>query len=1823
MTSNIVTIPGYETLEPIYTGPRTLVYRGTRIVDQKSIIIKLLRNEYPSFHELVQFHNQYTIAKNLDLPGVIQPLALLNYCNSYALIMEFGGISLKEWGMGSGEWGMGSGEEGVGSGEEGVGNGEEGMGSGEEGVGRNSDFLSDFLHIAIQIVVTLDGLYRHRVIHKDIKPSNIVINPVTKEVKLIDFSIASLLPRETQTLTSPKVLEGTLAYISPEQTGRMNRLIDYRTDFYSLGVTFYELLTGQLPFTSVDPMELVHCHIAKEPPKVHTLNSHIPPILSEIVSKLMAKNAEDRYQSALGLKYDLEICLQQWQTRENIPPFKLASRDISDRFIIPEKLYGRAKEVETLLAAFDRVSGNRPEKDSEDKLTPKIELILVAGFSGIGKTAVVNEVHKPIVRAKGYFIKGKFDQFQRNIPFSGFVQALQNLMRQLLTETDAQIEQWKAKIMVALGDQARVIIEVIPELERIIGKQPAISELSGSAAQNRFNLLFVKFIQVFTTIDHPLVIFLDDLQWADSASLKLMQLLMSEKNSGYLLLIGAYRDNEVSAAHPLMLTLDEIRKAEATLDTITLAALNQSDLNHLIADTLSCSPELAAPLTTLVHCKTKGNPFFTNQFLKSLHEDGLITFNFEAGYWQCDIAEVKALSLTDDVVEFMALQLQKLPDATQEVLKLAACIGNSFDLATLAIVYEKSPVETAADLWKALQEELVIPTSEVYKFYQDGHGSLLTVNNQQSTINNQQIAIYKFLHDRVQQAAYSLIPEEQKQSTHLKIGQLLLRNTTDAARQETIFEIVNQLNIGVGLISDRIEKDELAQLNLMAGRKAKASTAYAAAIAYLYVGMELLAADSWHSQYDLTLGLHLEAIETEYLNAHFEQSANLAEIALQNCKTLLHRIAVYQQKIQFFTAQNQMPLALSTGLESLELMGFSLVPGLEVGSSVVALEDLEKQPVMSDPHQLAAMRILVTVTPAAFMASPTIYSQVIFTMIHLCQEHGYSAFAASAYSQYGVLLSGVMGDIEAGYHSGKVALKILELFGASVLKCQVYLLVYGFIRPWKEKFRASLAPLLEALQSGLERGDIEFAGYCTFHYGEKAFADGEPLHAIAQKLTSFIELMEKFKQEFSLYYDKVWHQMCLNLQGLAEDKCRLVGDSFDESEMLPYFHKTKNGTLLFATYTAKLTLFYLFQDNTSATECARLALDYAKSGAGMMTSAYHNFYSTLALLALYPYADSQQQNEYMKSVEQLQYTMQRWADHAPMNFLNKFYLVEAEKHRVLGEYVTAMEAYDRAIALAKENEYIHEEALAYELAGRFYLDWGKQTIAQTYLTGAYYGYARWGALAKVEDLEQRYPELLAPIIRQEKIHLTVSGTNSTLGSTNSSGNLVSDTLDLITVVKASQTLACEIHLDKLLSTLMQVVMENAGADAGALILLKDENWVIEASAKKHTKYTVLQSLPVEQSEEIPVTAINYVKRTGETLVINDDSVETSLGADPYIIRHQPKSLLCTPMINQGKLIGILYLENNLTRGAFSSDRLEILKLLCSQAAISLENATFCNTLEQKVTARTQELSQALEHLKATQKKLVESEKMAALGSLVAGVAHEINTPIGTSITAASTLAHETKTFVNEVAQGNLKRSILQGYVEVANHSTALIVKNLHRAGELIQSFKQVAVDQTNLEQRTFAVKPYIEEILLSLAPKLKQTPHTLTVEGDETISLNSYPGALAQIITNITVNSLLHAYQPHEVGQLHFKVQQQGEQVIIQYSDDGCGISQENLSKIFEPFFTTARNLGGTGLGLHIVYNLVTQKLGGTIDVKSQTGVGTIFIMRFPLSITSSLSSFS
>jgi predicted ATPase/signal transduction histidine kinase/tRNA A-37 threonylcarbamoyl transferase component Bud32 len=1802
------TIAGYHLLEQLYSGSRTLVYRAIRQVDGQPVVIKLLQKEYPSFNELLQFRNQYTLAKNLHHPGIIQTYSLEPYQNGYALVMEdFGGISLKEW----------------------------------TSKVETSRFLKEFLLIAIALCNTLDILYRERIIHKDIKPSNILINPETKQVKLIDFSIASLLPRETQILVNPNVLEGTLAYISPEQTGRMNRGIDYRTDFYSLGVTFYELLTGKFPFSTTEAIQLVHCHLAKTAPLVHTINPKIPAVLSEIVNKLMAKNAEDRYQSPLGIKFDLETCLAQLENTGTIENFALGSRDLCDRFLIPDKLYGRETEVETLLNAFERVS------------LGATELMLVAGFSGIGKTAVVNEVHKPIVRQRGYFIKGKFDQFQRNIPLSAFVQAFRDLMGQLLCESDAQIQKWKHQILAAVGDNGQVIIDVIPEVEIIIGHQPPATELSATAAQNRFNLLFQKFTQVFTRVEHPLVIFLDDLQWADSASLSLMQLLMTD--SHHLLLIGAYRDNEVNPAHPLMLMLDELQKTLLTINWMTLVPLSQETVNHLIAESLKCSERLALPLSSLVFQKTQGNPFFVTQFLKALYQDGFIQVDFELGGWQCDIAQVRRQALTSDVVEFMALQLQKLPTETQEVLKLAACIGNQFDLTTLAIVWEHTEVETAASLWPALQEGLVLPISDIYKFY---------VGEETQAVSPENLATvtYKFLHDRVQQAGYSLIPEEQKHATHLNIGQLLQHRLSEVGKEEKLFDIVGHLNLAIELITQPSERQALAQLNFQAGVKARNSTAYAVARIYLQTGLTLLPINCWQEQYELTLNLYVASAEVAYLNGDFAEMEQMAALVLQSAQTILDRVQIYQIQISALTAQSQMLEAISVGKNALLELGveFSSEPDEALtGKALQTLRDrLQDQqiselinlPLMSDPQTIAAMQLLAMLFPPIFAAGPALLPLSCATMVNLSLQFGNAPASTIGYVGYGMVMSAFFGEVKTGYEFGKLALNLVNQLNVREFKPLALLLFGAFLQHRQEALSSVIKTLKDGYLAGMETGDFLNAGYSIAICFYAHLFGGVNLDDWAVEIENYWGVLATLKQDSPVAYLKATQQTTQNLREIFDRPDLLIGTAYDETVMFPKQLQNNELTVLAVVYIYKLMLAYIFGNYTHALDYLAQTKQYLMAATGMIQIPLFHFYAGLTYLAQDSMHSEIELENTLAFLETHQINLTQWAHHAPMNHQHKLDLIKAEKCRVLGQKTEAIELYEKAISGAKTNEYIQEEALANELAAKFYLEWKKEKVAAGYMQEAYYGYARWGAKAKVADLERRYPQLLAPILQQNRSTLSTNETIFPLGtitstSSASSSSSVSGTLDLAAILKASQTISSEIELEKLLSSLLLIVIENGGADKCVLMLLESGNLLVRGCAKlglnHHENSQVDCSIilneqqPVEESIDLPIGLINTVKRCLKSMVIVDATAHPQLINDSYIQQQKPKSLMCSPILHQGKLIGILYLENNLATGAFTNERVELLNLLCTQAAISLENAT----LYERSQNYAHQLEQALYNLQNAQLQIVQSEKMSALGNLVAGIAHEMNNPLG--FIAAS--LQQAKPTLNEIVEHlklyqetfpNKSEEILDHAEEIdleysledlpkAIDSMVMACDRLKNISNSLRAFSRADQDY----KVPFNIHEGIESTILILKHRLKANDQRPAIEvitnyGDLP-EIECFPGQLNQVFMNIFANAI-EALEESNYGRNYAEIKAnpnriivttsaQDSQVKIVIADNGVGMSESVQEKIFDHLFTTKAVGKGTGLGLAIARQIIVDKHQGSIKVNTELGQGTEFIITLPV----------
>ena len=1541
MLSNI---PEYQVVERIYEGSNSQIYRGIRVADNLQVVLKILTTEIPTAQVVGRYKLEYEIIKSLDSDLVVKAYDFRQDKNKFVIVLEdFGGQSLRDI------------------------------------LQAKALDLSATLVLAIQICQAVGEVHAANIIHKDINPSNIVFNPETRQLKIIDFGISSSLPKEKLSIDYKEGLGGTLAYLSPEQTGRMNRSLDYRTDIYSMGVTFYEMFTGKVPFKNVDPLELIHYHLALVPIAPHlaesSINLPIPEVLSQIILKLLAKNAEDRYQSVWGVRADLEKCLHQWQSQGQVELFQLGEQDITDKFLIPEKLYGREKEVASLLKIFEKVA-NKPQ-DPESQIaksqnagSQNAEIILLSGYSGIGKSRLAQEIHRLIAKSHGYFIAGKFEQHQRNIPYYAIAQAFQNLIAQLLTESEASLQRWRSLLIQNLGSNRWLITQVIPSLELIIGKQDSnhLENISTNEAQNRFNLVFQKFINVFARSQHPLVIFLDDLQWADRASLKLLELVATSPQEA-ILLLGAYRDNEVNAAHPMQQMLKNIQLSNVKVNQLVLTELNLSDINQLISDTLSCSPTESLPLAELVQKKTSGNPFFINEFLKSLWNRQLINFDHQFHRWQWSISQIQDCDITDNVVILMTKKIQSLSDRTQQLLQIAACIGNQFDIQTLLLAVDSDISNSGRSL-----SELLLQLKEA-----TFEGLILPLNNaHQSIFYGSEIIdalpeiSYKFVHDRVQQAAYSLIPTLQRPIIHQKIGQQLLANTTNSELELRVFDIVEQLNLGIELISnqdlDQNQEDciNLAQLNLIASQKSKASSAFSASLNYAKTGLSLLSSSNWDTHYDLTLSLHHLAIEAAFLSGNFSQMQIWADLTIQNAKNLLDQVKVYEIQIQSLVAQDRRIDAIAVGITTLKLLEIQLpdqVSQSDVGIalqdfqeiiSTYRIEDLLDLPAMTSAQKLASVNILLSIAAAAYVSAPELYIIVVLELVKLSIEHGNAKGSSYGYAACGLILCGLLNQMELGFQFGQLALNLLDRSPSQELLAKTLVIVNVFINHWKNHLKETLQPLLNAYAIGIETGDIEFAAYGLCLHSHHLYYSGCELNQLESQVCEYKKLIIQLTQETTLNWLNIYHQSILNLLDKSPCPEKLAGEIYN-IELMPAIHlQSGDRSSLFMLHFQQMILYYLFEKYDQAINSSDQAHLYKESAIGLGSYALFYFYDALSRLATYPNLDSDKQLQAIADISDSQQKMHLWATHAPTNYLHKWQLITAEKHRVLGQTLEAMEAYDLAIEYAKDNQYIQEEALANELAAKFYLSQHRYTIAKAYIQEARYCYLQWGAVAKVKHLEKHYANLLEQTSNNYK-----STVNSRKLLSESSSTTGADTIDLESVIRSSQAIGREIRLDPLLSALMNILIENAGAQTGYLLLPKlvndlsssinsgsfdDEttqiDWQIEAIKDIRYKNVALPRISLltttfEGTYYVPLSLVSYVARARESVVLDNASQFGNFQNDPWIVQNQSKSLLCMPLINQSSLIGIILLENNLTISAFTPERIEIINLLSTQAAISI------------------------------------------------------------------------------------------------------------------------------------------------------------------------------------------------------------------------------------------------------------------------------------------------
>ncbi len=1366
--------------------------------------------------------------------------------------------------------------------------------------------MDRFLRLAIGIAAALGKAHQRGLVHKDVKPANILVNCADGLTRLTGFGIASRLPRERQAPEPPEVIAGTLAYMAPEQTGRMNRSIDSRSDLYALGVTFYQMLAGRLPFNAADPTEWVHCHIARKPvPPSERLES-VPAALSEIVMKLLAKTAEERYQTAAGLEHDLRRCLAEWELEGRVEPLALGQGDKPDRLLIPEKLYGREREVASMLAAFDRVAASGAP-----------ELVLVSGYSGIGKSSVVNELHKALVPTRGIFASGKFDQLKRDIPYSTLVQAFQSLVRTLLGKSEADLAPWRNALHEALGANGRLMVDVVPELKLIIGEQPPVPALEPQQAQRRFQLVFRRLVAVFARPEHLLVLFLDDLQWLDAATLDLLEDLLTQADLRHLLLIGAYRDNEVDAAHPLRRKLEAIKTAGGRVAEITLGPLAGQYLEQLIADALRCEPGRAAPLAQLVHEKTGGNPFFAIQFMSSLAEEGLFTFDHDAARWSWDLNRIHAKGYADNVVDLMVSKLARLPLETQSALQAFACLGNVADVTTLAVVLGTSEDEVHAALWEAARLELI----------------------------ERLLGAYRFAHDRVQEAAYSLISEAARTAAHLQIGRLLVARTVPEKREEAIFDIVNQLNRSAALITSTDEREQLAEMNLIAGKRARASTAYVSALSYIVAGAALLRDDAWARQPELTFALELQRAECEFLTgASAAAEARLAELA-RHATNIQDLAAVAQLRVELLHVADQLDRSVEVGLDYLSRVGvaWSPRPTQEVVRQEYAqvwrqlgdrpIEALFDLPRMADPVACGTMDVLTALASPAWHTDNNLRCVVIGRMVNVSLEHGNSAASCLAYVLVGTVLGPYFGDYKAAYRFCQLGLDLAEQPGLDRFKARVYLMS-NQVNSWTRHVRTGRPLVRRAFDAAQQAGDLTFAVFSQNNLMTNLIASGDPLADVQREAE--VGLAFARQARFGIVVDFITTQLQLirTLRGSTTAFGCFEDAGFHEGAFEQHLESDPSLVMAVCWYWIRTLQARFFAGAyTSALEAASKAQPLLWTSPGLFELPEYHLYAALTQAALCNAAADRELAQHLEALAAHHRQLQEWAENCPENFANRAALVGAEIARIEGRELDAERLYEQAIRSAHENGFVHNEALANEIAASFYAARGFEKIAQTYLRDARYGYVRWGADAKVRQLDELYPQL--------RTVDTLSAPTATIG-------VAVEHLDLATVIKVSQAVSGEIVLKKLIDTLMRIAIEQAGAERGLLILPREAEYRIESEATTvgDTVTVHLRDEPVA-AERLPVSMLHYVVRTWESVILDDAADQSAFAADFYIRERRARSVICLPLINQGRLTGVLYLENNLARSAFAPSRMTVLKLLASQAAIALENTHLYRDLAER------------------------------------------------------------------------------------------------------------------------------------------------------------------------------------------------------------------------------------------------------------------------------------
>ncbi|MFP4597385.1 MAG: AAA family ATPase [Persicimonas sp.] len=1828
-------IPGFELQERLYESPRTLVYRAWQPEEQRSVVLKILHSRYPSTRELVRYRHEYDVASHLCGPGIIRVHGLRKHLHGLLLIVEdFGGDSLAQV------------------------------------LERHHFGLNQFLDLALQLVASIEQVHEQGVIHRDINPANTVWNETSGKLKLIDFGLSATYSEEVSGADPGAESVGTLPYISPEQTGRTRRVIDYRSDFYSLGATLYELLTGHLIFEARDAAQWMHQHLARVPAPPHKVCADVPKMVSKIIMKLLAKPAEDRYQSAHGLRADLEECKRRWVEDGRIDDFDLAAEDVRATLHISQRLYGREAEVEQMLDAFEqaRLGGRR--------------LVLVSGSAGVGKSALVQDIQRPITGSNGWFTRGKFDQHKRDVPYSAFTDAFDTLLEFMLAGEDDEIARWGDDLDEALGSDAGLLTDLLPHLQVLLGARPAPAELSSSEARRRFHRAFCALTDLVCRTRCPLTLFVDDLQWADDASLDLLDRLLADESIEGLLVVGTYRDDEVDATHPLTETIHAIDESTTPVIRIPLGPLSSNDIDSLLSDTLQRPRAEVHQLARLIERKTSGNPYFLRRVLINLDDTGLLWFDTAAGQWQWDLRRIETRQLSENVVELLVTRLNTFGDKTQQALRFAALLGGQFDLNSLSLVCESSPVEVFEHLRVVLKEGILVRRSLP---------DLSVADDPESPVVVKHMA---FAHDRLQQAAAQLWPEDQRSRAHLKVGRLLEVELRDRPSTSRLFSVVGHLNAARDLIEAPTERLALAELNLNAARRARQTMALAEATHCLTIAAQLLPDDIWQTNPDLAFTTELARAEAEVTIGRLERAEALATQTLEKVNEPARRAELLRVLLLSYSYKAQFERACEIAQQALALLGVDfplsdLDRALRVEFAHVqqelsdrSIEEVADLPRVERADADTALRVLSALHTAAGLTDQRRLLLVGLKCMRLTLEVGVRPESVPGLAVYGFNLC-LQAQYDRGLKAGRLALRLAQRFDRLSDLAHAAFFFAGMIMPWSEPLRETLAIFEQAHRAGVRSGNWQFGGYGLVFTANYSFFSGIELTEVRRLAAESVVFGKRTGNVVAEDLGRSLRLVARNLAGLTEDSESFSDEACDsDAAFLDQCWEHNDRAVVVSFRVARAQVHCVFGRFARAIDDLEAIEDALDAALGTFDTARHTFYMALALSGQCDSASSERRDAYRRKLEGLRDTLARWAASCPENFAHKQLLIDAEWARISGAKAEAVDLYDAAITAAREAQFIHIEALANERAACFWEERGKSDIARIYQREAHYAYRRWGATRKLEQLEADY----GPLSERGKPESAVTSSADPSGQ-----------IDVDSVFKAAESIAAEIELDALLRTLMQVTLENAGAQRGAFFLVEDGELGLAVRSEPNGRPVLLDERPpLREWADGPRSVVRYVRRTAESIVVGRASRDPRFQDDPYIRTHPIKSLLCIPVAQTGRLLGILYAENNLVEDAFSETQLRVLRILAGHIAASLDKARLYDELKEKeeqfrqlaenvqeafwlmdwpsqqivyispayttiwgrpvppgplevdqwleptVAEHRHRVTAALRHKAATGEydEVYQIERPSGSRRWV----HDRGFPVRTSegeveriagVAADITNQHEVEQMKDEfisVVSHELRTPLtpVTGILtllardprdELSEESRRMVDLGLRNSRRLLKLIDDL-LDMQNLSLS--AMEFNFEQVdvaeLASDAVQLNEPlgdAKNITFHlhlDDQRLFIRGDRERLMQVVTNLLSNAVKFSEPDSRVD---ISVSREDPHVILSITDYGSGIPEEARERIFEKFVqadsSLTRRYGGAGLGLTISKAII-DRLGGEIRFETKRGEGTTFFVELPLS---------